>query len=143
VTLRIAIDAGREQRLPIADSAELENLKLAGTDPELKLIKERYREPFKQALRAALGELSSEQRNMLKLHFVDGMTLENVATAFHVSRATIARRIAQARDAVFDHVRVRLQAELGIDRAEFEGLLGLLRSRLELSLSALLPSVES
>lgn len=144
VTLRIAIDVTREQRaMPIADSIELADLKIAGTDPELSLIKERYREPFKQALRGALAQLKSEQRNVLKLHFVDGVTLDKLAALFNVHRATIARRIAQARDAVFDSVRDRLQAELGIDRAEFDGLLSLLRSRLELSLSALLPDTPS
>jgi RNA polymerase sigma-70 factor (ECF subfamily) len=144
VTLRIAIDAGREQqKLPIAESTELDDLRLAGTDPELKLIKERYRDPFKQALRVALGGLTSEQRNLLKLHFVEGVTLDKLAALFHVHRATIARRIAQARDEVFEAVRIRLQAELGIDRTEFEELLSLLRSRLELSLSALLPTLPS
>jgi RNA polymerase sigma-70 factor (ECF subfamily) len=137
VTLRIAVDASREHRgIPIADSAP-EDLRLAGTDPELRLIKERYREPFKQALHAALGALTSEQRNLLKLHFVEGVTLEKLAALFTVHRATVARRIAQAREAVFESVRLRLQAELRIDRDEFDGLLALLRSRLELSLSAL------
>jgi RNA polymerase sigma-70 factor (ECF subfamily) len=144
VTLRIAIDATREQRsIQVADPAELEDLRWAGTDPELRLIKERYREPFKHALRAALGGLTSEQRNLLKLHFVEGVTLDKLAALFQVHRATIARRIAQAREAVFDRVRSRLHAELGIDRAEFEALLDLLRSRLELSLSALLPDMGS
>jgi RNA polymerase sigma-70 factor (ECF subfamily) len=144
VTLRIAIDATREQRsMPIAEASENDDLRVAGTDPELSLIKERYREPFKQALRAAIAELTGEQRSLLKLHFVDGVTLEKLAALFHVHRATVVRRIAQAREAVFDGVRIRLQAELGIDAAEFDELLALLRSRLELSLSALLPDVPS
>src|SRR5262249_38647566 len=98
VTLRIAIDATRERAMPIADTAEVDDLRLAGTDPELKLIKERYREPFKVALRAALAALTSEQRNLLKLHFVDGLTLDQMASLFDVHRTTIARRIAQARE---------------------------------------------
>lgn len=142
VTLRIAIDAMREQAAhPVAEPKPDDDLRVAGTDPELSLIKERYREPFKQALRASLAEISDEQRNVLKLHFVDGVTLEKLAALFHVHRATIVRRIAQARDAVFDGVRARLQAELGIGRDEFEELLTLLRSRLELSLSELMPGI--
>jgi len=144
VTLRIAIDTCREeQSIPTADSGDLEAATFASTDPELELIKERYREPFKQALRAALGGLTSEHRNLLKLHFVDGVTLDQLAALFHVHRATVVRRIAQAREAVFDSVRIRLQAELAIDRDEFEDLLDLLRSRLELSLSALFPDSPS
>jgi RNA polymerase sigma-70 factor (ECF subfamily) len=143
VTLRVAFDVKRLRTMPIADSAQIEDLRLAGTDPELKLIKGRYRDPFKRALRAALAELSSEQRNLLKLHFVDAVTLDKLAGLFQVHRATIARRIAQARESVFDSVRSRLQAELGVSRDEFEELLTLLRSRLELSLSALMPDAGS
>src|SRR5262249_10518973 len=103
VALRVAVDAAREQRsLPMAESVGVEDLRLAGTDPELTLIKERYREPFKQALRSALRGLTSEQRNLLRLHFVDGVTLDRLAALFEVHRATIARHIARARDAVFD-----------------------------------------
>jgi RNA polymerase sigma-70 factor (ECF subfamily) len=142
VTMRIAIDAIREQKAhPVAEPKPDDDLRVAGTDPELSLIKERYREPFKQALRVSIRELTDEQRNLLKLHFVDGVTLDKLAALFTVHRATIVRRIAHARDAVFERVRARLQAELGIDHDEFEELLVLLRSRLELSLSALMPGV--
>jgi RNA polymerase sigma-70 factor (ECF subfamily) len=147
VALRIAIDVAREQKshpiAHIADPTALDDAKLAGTDPELRMIKERYRAPFKQALRAALVALTSEQRNLLRLHFVEGVTLDKLAELFHIHRVTVSRRIAQARDSVFESVRARLQADLGIDRTEFDDLLALLRSRLELSLSALLPDVAS
>jgi len=141
VVLRLAIDMVREaQARPIpAEPAKLEESDLASTDPELSLIKERYRGPFKQALRDSVAELTSEQRNLLKLHFVDGFTLDKLATLFNVHRATVTRRIAQARESAFDGVKRRLQAELGIDAKEFEELVDILRSRLELSLSALKP----
>jgi RNA polymerase sigma-70 factor (ECF subfamily) len=142
VTLRLAIDVTREQAAgpQAAADVELDELRVAGTDPELRFIKERYRAPFKDALRSALGRLTSEQRNVLRLHFVDGVTLDKLAALLGVHRATVARRIAEARDAVFDDVRTSLQGALGIDRAEFDELLALLRSGLELSLSALMPA---
>jgi RNA polymerase sigma-70 factor, ECF subfamily len=140
VTQRIAIDAVREQKAyPIANASHDDDLHVARTDPELSLIKERYRKPFKRALRASIGELADEQRELLKLHFVEGVTLDALAARFSVHRATIARWIARARDAVFDRVRARLRSELGLDEAEFDELLVVLRSRLELSLSALKP----
>src|SRR5437762_1334379 len=47
VTLRIAIDAMREQKArPVVEPTPDDDLRVAGTDPELSLIKERYREPF-------------------------------------------------------------------------------------------------
>src|SRR5262249_55575934 len=90
VTMRIAIDARREERPFATESAGgAAALGLAGVDPELELMKERFREPFEQAFRAALAGLTSVQRNLLKLHFVDGLTLEELAALFHVHRATV------------------------------------------------------
>jgi RNA polymerase sigma-70 factor (ECF subfamily) len=137
VTLRVAMDMRKKDRLVLSDDSG-DAARIADADPELEFIKERYRGAFKQALRAALEQLEAEQRNLLKLHFVDGVTLDQLAALFHVHRATIARRIAVARAAVFDGVQERLRAALALDQDEFDGLLQLLQSRLELSLSALL-----
>jgi RNA polymerase sigma-70 factor (ECF subfamily) len=138
VTLRVAMEMRRRDRLVLRDDSG-EAAQIADADPELEFIKERYRGAFKQALRAALEALEAEQRNLLKLHFVDGVTLDQLAVLFHVHRATIARRIAAARAAVLYGVQERLRAELALDPDEFDGLLQLVQSRLELSLSALLP----
>ncbi len=136
VTLRIAIDVARQQQsAPIP--TDIDDAAMIGPDPELQMIKDKYGAPFKVALRAALAELPADKRALLRQHFIDGVTLDALAAQLGVHRATVARRIAQAREEVFDGVRARLQAELGLDRAEFDELVGLLRSRLELSLSAL------
>jgi RNA polymerase sigma-70 factor len=138
VTLRIAIDMKRQERPTVSDDTDA--VRAAGADPELELIKERYRSNFKAALRAALEGLSGEQRNLLKLHFVDGVTLDQLAALFRVHRATVARWIAAARHSIFDRVQDRLQTELALNREEFDSLLRDIRSRLDLSLSALLTS---
>jgi RNA polymerase sigma-70 factor, ECF subfamily len=138
VALRLAIDVRRQQRmLPVDTSGDTAAARLAGADPELELIKEHYRESFKQAFRVALGALSSEQRNLLKLHFVDDVTLDQMAALFRVHRATVARRIAAAREAVLDGVHRHLQAELAVDRAELDSLMRLVRSRIDISLTLL------
>jgi RNA polymerase sigma-70 factor (ECF subfamily) len=139
VSARVAIDASRERRDPVVDdSQEIDGAVALSADPELDYIKERYRAQFKVALARAISALDSEQRNLLRLHFVDGVTLDQMSALFSVHRATIARRIAAARESILDAVKAELMRTLGASRDEVESLLRLARSRLDLSLSALL-----
>jgi RNA polymerase sigma-70 factor (ECF subfamily) len=107
-------------------------------DPELDFIKEQYRGLFRSALDNSLGSLSQEERNLLRLHFLKGVTLEELATLFRVHRATIARRIAQARDNILRNTSEQVQAQLGVDSAEFESLMKVLHSQIDVSISRLL-----
>jgi RNA polymerase sigma-70 factor (ECF subfamily) len=127
VILRVAID--------LADSHS------TGTDPDSAIaliIEEHYRQPFKSAFRMAVGALTSEQRELLRLHFVEGVTFDMLAMQFARHRATIVWQIAQAKDSVLERIGASLQAQLAINSQELEALLTIIRSRLELGLSALL-----
>jgi RNA polymerase sigma-70 factor (ECF subfamily) len=115
----------------------------ASVDPELDFIKQRYRAEFKRAIEQALATLSSEHRNLLRLHFVDGLTLDELSGLFNVHRATVARHIAQAREAIVDESRRLLADRLSIDAGEFDSLIGILRSRIDLSLPALFRTPET
>jgi RNA polymerase sigma-70 factor (ECF subfamily) len=66
------------------------------------------------------------------------VTLDQLSTLFAVHRATIARRIATARESILSAAKDLLELELRISQDEVESLLRLVRSRLDLSLSALL-----
>jgi RNA polymerase sigma-70 factor (ECF subfamily) len=87
-------------------------------------------------LREAISTLDAEQRNLLRLHYLEGLTLDELAAFFGVHRATIARRVAEAREAVSDGMAERLKAALGLSAADLDSLLVLLRSQLEVSISA-------
>jgi RNA polymerase sigma-70 factor, ECF subfamily len=137
VALRVAIDLARERRDVLLDDS-VDSIAGATTDPELDYIKEKYRAQFKQALQQAISALDGEQRNLLRLHFVDGVTLEQLSALFHVHRATVVRRIAAARESILDGARALLARDLAIAGEEVDSLLRLVRSRLDLSLSALL-----
>jgi RNA polymerase sigma-70 factor (ECF subfamily) len=99
--------------------------------------KERYREAFRAAFRAAIAQLSARDRNLLRMHLLDGLTIDQVGAIQGVHRATAARWIERAREAVARAVRRELMRELGVDPFEAEELLGWVQSRIELSLSVL------
>jgi RNA polymerase sigma-70 factor (ECF subfamily) len=107
-------------------------------DVELGLLKYAYREPFGRAFRSAVARLEGQARLLLRLHYVESMTTAQLAVALQVSRATVIRRLADARAALMAMVREEVRATAGIDDAEFDSLLRLIQSQLDLSLSQLL-----
>jgi RNA polymerase sigma-70 factor (ECF subfamily) len=115
----------------------LEVNELEEADPELLLLKARYKPEFEEAIRAALTSLPARQRSLLLLQSIEGLTLPQLATMHRVSRATIARRLASAREALFEGTRNELMGRLQLSDSEYESLVALVRSQLELTLSTI------
>lgn len=104
-------------------------------DPELGYLKRAYGEAVSAAVAGALADLAGEPRTLLKLHYVDGLSIDQIGVAFGKSRATAARMLAAARLALLAQIRARLVATVGIRVEEADSLLAFVRSRLELSLA--------
>jgi RNA polymerase sigma-70 factor (ECF subfamily) len=60
-------------------------------EPERSYLQDRYRDAFRAAIEESFAVLSSEQRNLLRMHFMDGMTLHQLATLFQVHRGALDR----------------------------------------------------
>ena len=137
---RTAIDRirleDREAELP-ADH------QLAGAgDVELSLIKAQYREAFVAGFTAAVAKLERRDRNLLRLHLLGGVTLEQLAQMYGVHRATVVRWLGAARSALFDATRAHVASTIGAPADELDQMFDLVRSRVELSVERLLASVE-
>lgn len=137
---RTAIDRirleSREAELP-ADA----QLAAAG-DVELSLIKAQYRDAFVAGFTAAVATLDRRDRNLLRLHLLGGVTLEQLAQMYGVHRATVVRWLAAARSALFDGTRNHVAKQLAAPAEELDEMFELVRSRVELSVERLLASVE-
>jgi RNA polymerase sigma-70 factor (ECF subfamily) len=107
-------------------------------DPELALVRARHAGEFERALRDAFAGLDERERNLLRLHFLDGLGIDGLAPVFGVHRATAARWLAAARTRLHDGVLALLEARLEIDARELESLARVVRSELEISLQSLL-----
>ncbi len=88
-----------------------------------------------RAVCEALAGLDGESRTLLKMHYVDGLSIEQVGIAFGKSRATSARQLAAARAALLRGIRERLVSLIGVRADEADSLLAFVRSRLEVSLT--------
>jgi RNA polymerase sigma-70 factor (ECF subfamily) len=143
VTVRTALNLLRRRNERLDDRMHAEDWQspASPTDPELAHIKERYTRELAAAMSVGFAQLGSEQRHLLRLHFLEGITLDQLAASRGVHRSTVARHIAEARQAVLQAAQQCLRDRLQVDSAELDSLMGLARSGLDLSISRLLQSV--
>ena len=114
----------------------------AGDTAEKDLIHAQVRREFRLCFGEPLASLPSRSRSVLRLHVVDGVTLDGLATAYGVHRATIARWLAAARSSLLRRTRARLATLLKIEPEEIDSLIAQARSRLDISITAFLASSE-
>jgi RNA polymerase sigma-70 factor (ECF subfamily) len=131
----IAVRTGR-RALGLAASSneqELEDLPAAVGDPELELLRARYREEVRRAFAAGFAGLGERERNVLKQYYLDGLTIDQLAALYQVNRATTARWVAGARLALVAGTRTQLIEQFGIAAAEVDSIIRLVRSQLDIS----------
>ncbi|MCP3064187.1 RNA polymerase subunit sigma-70 [Myxococcus sp. K38C18041901] len=122
----------------VAESPEELARHLSPRDPECALLREDARRLLAESLRRAVSVLSEQERTLLSLHHLHGFTLDRLTRMYGGSRSGIARRVAATRKQLLERVRLELAPRLKHDVLALESLLGLLGSRLELSLKGLL-----
>src|SRR6185369_9812673 len=109
-----------------------------GADPELQLLKREHAAHFKAAFAEAAGALDAADRLLLKQHLVERLTVDQLGALYGLHRATAARRIAKARDALLLATRIALARRLGVPPERLASVLELVASRLEASIERLL-----
>jgi RNA polymerase sigma-70 factor (ECF subfamily) len=138
VTVRLHHNLRRQDR----DHAPLEDegppAPLPDGSPELALLRAHGGAAFNHALRDAFAALSTRDRSLLRLHFLDGLNVDQLGLVFGVHRATAARWLAAAREQLTAGTLALLRERLALSQEELSSLMGLLRSRLSVSLRGLL-----
>jgi RNA polymerase sigma-70 factor (ECF subfamily) len=107
-------------------------------DHEISLFKQIYREPVSRAFAAACQQLDANDRALLRLHYVEGVTTASLANMYGISRATLVRRLAAARESLIIRVKAALRLDAGITDQDFDSVLRLVKSQIDLRLSAIL-----
>lgn len=102
-------------------------------DPVLEHLKSEYRTEFATALREAIAELSAEDRTLLRQQIVDRLSIDELGAAYGIHRATAARWVNRARDALVATTRGRLAARLAVPVDEIDSVIRLVQSRLDAS----------
>jgi RNA polymerase sigma-70 factor (ECF subfamily) len=133
VAIRTAL-RGRPGPTPPGDDA-LEDTPITGATPDLRMLKARYQAEFKEVFTAALRELSVRERNLLRQHFLHGLTFPEVARLYRVDRATAVRWVGGARKKLALSTRSKLMKRLDLAESDLGSVMRLVLSGLDLSLS--------
>jgi len=128
----------RTARELAAEDEELARVVAPSDDPELGYLKRLYREELKQALAAAVDALDDRDRLLLRQHLIDRVGIDQLAAQHAVHRATVARWIEAAREAVVAATQRELLRRLRLTRSELASVLHLIRSDLDVSLPRVL-----
>lgn len=138
-TVRTALDRlrARDAHLHASSRATALSLMAPAPEPELDHIKRLYQPEFQRALEDSIATLSDQQRALLHMYFAGGLKTAQIAALFHVNQSTIVRQLAQARIALQDEMRRLLRERLHLGASEYESLLRLLQSQLDLSIRTL------
>lgn len=128
----------RARREVGAADDELAGLIAADDDPEVGYLKRLYRDEFRRAFAAAIDALEDRDRLVLRQHALDGLSIDQLAAFHGVHRATTARWIEAAREAVLTATQAELIRRLQLSRTELASVMRLIRSQLDLSLPRLL-----
>lgn len=115
--------------------ADEQILELTTDDPELEHIRRRFRAEFREAFRLALQALEAQQRNLLRLSFLDGLSIDEIGALFGAHRSTAARWIVRARRTLYEETRRVLAERFRFTSSEVDSLMRLMRGQLDLSLS--------
>lgn len=138
VALRLALNHKRDGSREVQDEGMLDALPFAGRDLELDYVRKQHREDFSAAFREALAALESRSRNVLRLSYVDRLTIDQIGTMYGTHRATAARWLNAAREELMEQTRARLAERLKLNQSELNSLLGALQSNLDISINRLL-----
>ena len=140
--VRIFLDLGRRKdraRETAADDALID----AVADPRdlaLDHLKVEYRAVVAVALRDAARALEPGDRHLLRQHLAHGMTIDHLAVALGLHRATVARRITRARERMLAGARAELAARLQLSDDELASVIRLAASGFDVSVARLLAS---
>ena len=132
--MRTALNLTRGPRETELDPDLLLETPDAADYPELTYLKELYRVEFRAAFAEAMEGLTFRERNLLRYALAEGLSSEQIASIYGTHKTTVNRWLAQIRESLFTGVRDAMMAKLSVDRTEFESILRLIRSRLDVSL---------
>lgn len=119
LAMRRAIDRKRRDKEIATSPSGLHHVAAANpSTPHLESSE--LSDAFLVALKEKLATLQPRERNVLRLHIVDGIPAETIARMYGVHRATATRWIGDVKRTVFEETRAALQARFNVSPATFE-----------------------
>jgi RNA polymerase sigma-70 factor, ECF subfamily len=137
LAVRAAIRLEPRREIPVEDE-QLVNLPGLGGNPELRFLKDANRAAFKEAFHEALASLPSRAQNVLRQHYIDGLSIDQLGLLHDTHRTTTARWLREAREALMSGTKKALMRRARVSPDECESILRDVQSQLDLSIRSLL-----
>lgn len=141
--MRLALDLTRRRADPqhrVAEDGDLVDRIGGGVDPELALMRSQWGGELRELLAAAMRELAPRDRNLLRHHYLHGLSARKIAVMYGVHRATAFKWIEGARRQLSSRIGSLARDKLGVAEDEIRSVIALLGSRLDLSVRRLIGS---
>ena len=137
--VRAALKGVRKHRREIAvEDEELAAMPAPG-DVELDFIKRQYRAAFKRAFLEALSSLEAREQNLVRQHFLDGLSIDQLGALYRIHRSTAARWLTRAQATLLERTKRTLTKRMKVSRSECESIIRMAQSQLHLTLRSLAP----
>jgi RNA polymerase sigma-70 factor (ECF subfamily) len=104
-------------------------------EPETGLLLKAHKVALDEAFQEALALLSSRDRSVLRYHFGEKLSIDEIGAIYRVHRSTVARWIARACEALSEQTRDAFRRRLTVTEETFQRLVGLLESRIGVELA--------
>lgn len=141
--VRLFVDLGKRKdraREQPADDGDVLALPTP-SDLQLDLVKAEYRDTVAGAMFDAARGLEPGDRHLLRQHLVAGLSIDQLGAVLGIHRATAARRVAKAREQLAGETRRLVAERLKVAGDELDEVIGLVMSRLDVSIVRLLATV--
>jgi RNA polymerase sigma-70 factor (ECF subfamily) len=140
VVVRSALNARRSERRHAPRDDDVLAQRIAGDadDPELAVVKARYGASLAEAVAAAFRKLTSEQRNLLRMYVIDGLTLNDLGRMHAVDASTISRWLARIRSNLLAEARNQLLARHALRPSECDSVMRVVQGDLFVTVERLL-----
>lgn len=137
---RLALHALRDERrrheVPVEWNDAL--AQLTADDDAVEPLRAKWADAVAAALRTSCESLSRRHRAVIRLLFVEGSGVDDVAAVYQVHRVTVWRWVQEAQQALRDGVRAQLGAALAADQIGASTLVAWVEGQVLLSLDQVL-----
>ncbi|MFO0576446.1 MAG: sigma-70 family RNA polymerase sigma factor [Polyangia bacterium] len=132
----------RDRREVQLEEAPAVLLPIPQASPDQALLTGELKELFETAFREAVSSLTSRERNLLRYHFLSGLSIDQIGMLYRVHRATAARWLVQARERLAKETHRHFLAAAPVHAQSLTDIVQLVRSQISTNLVNLLKSVK-
>jgi RNA polymerase sigma-70 factor (ECF subfamily) len=110
------------------------NLASSQKSPESGVLQEQVGETLSSAMTTAALALTAKERTLLRLHFLEGMTLDELARTYASHASTVSRWLTDAKEHFLTVVRDEIGERSGMGRLAVDSLVRTMHGKLDISL---------